>query len=306
MDAAALVNVIAIPLVASAVVGLVMRWLRLAPRSTWATAVALGFIAGQIGLVSRAGVQTAFQSLVSPREARDWLPMCVMLAAGVTILSDFVSVAWRRWVLASAVLVSVAVPLRLVASNVRLANTWSIPLKLGCIVLLAVVLGFVWMMLSRPRDDDMPLLRLVLLVVAAVGSAVVITLAGTIIGGQLCAVLASALMGAAFGEWVAVRVFRLVGPSLAISAVRPQLSPLDGFGGTAAVVTMSLGGLIVLATFYAELTLVDAALLILALIAAGGPLPGEASSDLRWFQASIRVALAACPLAIAVVRNLPT
>jgi hypothetical protein len=267
--------------------------------------VALGFIAGQFGLSSRAGVQAAFQSLVSPREARDWLPMCVMLAAGVTILGDCASVAWRRWVLALAILVSVAVPLRLVASNVRLANTWSIPLKLGCVVLLAVVFGIVWMMLSRPRDDDTPLLRLVLLAVVAVGAAVVITLSGTIIGGQLCAVLACALMGAAFGEWVAVSVFRLAGPGLAISADRTQPSPLAGFGGTAAVVTMSLGGLIVLATFYAELTLADAALLILALIAAGGPLPGEVSSELRWFRASIRVALVACPLAMAIVRNLP-
>jgi hypothetical protein len=203
-------------------------------------------------------------------------------------------------------LVTVAVPLRLVASNAKLAAAWSAPQKLGCVVLLAAIFGFVWIMLARPRDEDEPLVRLVLLVSVALGSAVVIMLSGTLIGGQLCAVLASALIGTAVGQWViAASAIAVGGPRRPISIGATQLPSFAGLGGVAAVVTVALGGLIVLAMFYAELSPVDAALLFLSLIAAGGPRPGQASSAPGWFQASIRVALAACPLAIAIVRNWP-
>ena len=62
---------------------------------------------------------------------------------------------------------------------------------------------------------------------------------------------------------------------------------------------MSLGNLILLGYFYAELSLTNALLLALALVAAGGWLPMFPRAGFGW-RAALRAALCMVPMALAV------
>jgi hypothetical protein len=62
---------------------------------------------------------------------------------------------------------------------------------------------------------------------------------------------------------------------------------------------MSLGGLLIVAHFYAALTATNAALLAASLVAAGGRLPAMLATGPAWRQAVIRAAFCLTPLAIA-------
>ena len=70
------------------------------------------------------------------------------------------------------------------------------------------------------------------------------------------------------------------------------------------MITCSLGSLIVLSHYYAELPVLNATLLLIAILAAGGPMPGLLRGNAAWFDAAIRAVLCMALLAAAVAISL--
>ena len=81
----------------------------------------------------------------------------------------------------------------------------------------------------------------------------------------------------------------------------PQLS-LPGIEGAAGIITFTLGSLIILGHFYAELTTTNAALLFLSLAATAAPLPAFSRTGPTWRHVVTRTAMCILPLATAVIR----
>lgn len=265
-----------VPLAVAAAVAFVLGRMRLTPPVVWAAGVASGYIAGQLILTSRAGVGHALQALVSPHEARDWLPHAVLLALGVTMLAIYAARSWRQWVIGLAALLVIGVPARLLSGPV--AQQWSALEKFSHLALLAATLALVWLLLAAARDEEFPRLRQVLVILSAVGAAITVTLSGSFTFGRLCGIVAAAVTGTA-----------LVSPR--------------GLTGAAAVITFSLGSLIILGVFYAELFPANAALLLISITAAAGRLPEVVSTRPAWQQAAARAMLCLAPLAIALVTS---
>jgi len=278
-----------VPLAAAAVAMLVARLLKLRPRAAWAVSVGMGYVVGQFGLVSRAGVATALNALVAPHEARDWLPWAVVLAAGTTVwvVQATGSMRWVGHVL--AIVIVLAVPARLLGGSVYLASRWTGGEKIAHLALLAAAVGVAWWLLESCKDSDQPLLRCMLLIYTAVGTAVAVTLSGSFAYGELCGVVAGALTGALLAG-----VLNPASPTDVDATASP-----DGLGGAAGVVAMSLGGLILLGYFYAELSSADALFLCVALLAAGGWLPMPAAAGSGWGGA-VRAVFCIVPMALAV------
>jgi hypothetical protein len=266
-----------IPLAVAASLTLLAKPARLNPTLTWATAVALAYVTGQIGLALRAGDSLA--QLLRPHEAVDWLPFAVLAALGVTTVTSMTAHPWRRLAIGLAVALTIALPLRLLHGSAYDLQ-WTLAEKLTHIALLAAALGLTWLLLASPREDDHPRLRPILLIVVVSTAAVIVSLSGVFVYGELCGVLAAALTGA----FLASR------------------SPCAA--GSAGVVTFSLGSLILLAYFYAELTATNAALLLLATWAAAGPMPPFLQSSRAWQNASLRTLLTLVPLAIALAQTI--
>lgn len=292
-----------VPLLGAAITMFVSRRLNLRPRAAWAASVAGGYLVGQLGLMSRAGgVAAAMTAIVVPHEARDWLPWAVALAAGATV---WVVEAGQpsRWIgHLLAIVVTLAAPTRLLGGSVYLATRWSAGEKIVYLALLASMLGLVWWLLETVDDDNRPLLRSLLLIYVAVGTAVAVTLSGSFAYGELCGLVAAALTGALLAN-VALGGTGTAGTrsrsALAEPAAHESAVPENGLGGAAGVVTMSLGSLILLGYFYAELSSLNALLLAVALVAAGGWLPTLGLADSGW-RVVARVALCVMPMALAV------
>lgn len=261
------------PLLVAAIAAFGLRWVQAPPTVTWATGVALGYIAGQFVLASRAGVGHAFDSLINPHEASHWLPLAVLLALGVTLLATYAPRSWRDGIIALGTLLSVAVPARLLAGHT--AQQWSMLEKLSHLAILSATLGLVWLLLASAGDDRQPRLRQALLVLVATGAAIVATQSGSFTYGRHCGVVAAALTG--------------------VAVVSPR-----GVSGAAGVVTFTLGSLVILSCFYAELPPMNAALLFVSLIGAAGRLPEVVSMWPAWRQAALRTALSLVPLALAI------
>jgi hypothetical protein len=266
-----------LPLLIAAAVALALRRMRVRAPACWAAGVGVAYVVGQIGLASRRGFARGLQTLLAPREASDWLPHAVLLAMGVAILAAYAPRAWRLGIVALSAALAIGLPLRLLAGH--LAQQWSALEKISHLALLAATLGLVWLLLAAARDDDFPRLRQVLLVVAALGAAAAITLAGSFTLGRLCGVVAAALAGAA-----------LVAPR--------------GVAGAAGVVAVSLGGLIILGLFYAQLHPAAAALLVVSIVAAAGRLPEALATWPPWQRAVLRTGLCVVPLTVALATNL--
>jgi hypothetical protein len=274
-----LIYVAIVPFAVAATAALIAWQMRFTPPVVWAVAVGLGYVAAQLALAGRAGAAGAFASLVAPREAVEWLPYAVLFALGLTILATYAPRTWRRLVIILAVMLSIGLPLRLLA-NSDYSVRWSLLEKLAYISLLSATLGLTWLVLAAARRTEQPRLRPLLLIAVAAGSAVVVALSGVFVYGELCGAVAAALAGAA----VASRAWQLE--------------------GAAGVVTFSLGSLIVLSCFYAELTTSNAALLFLAMMMAAGRLPEHVSARPAWQQVALRTGLTLLPLAVALAQAL--
>jgi hypothetical protein len=175
------------------------------------------------------------------------------------------------------------------AGSVYVTSRWSTAEKLGVLALWSALLAAMWFLLAAGRANGQTRVRGGLLVAVAAGMAITITLSGSITTGELCGVVAAALAGTLLGE----ACFSTPGNAL-------HNQPADVPSAAAGVLAIALGGLILLAYYYASLTALNAALLAVAVATAGGRLPttwprGPAA------QATLRAALSIVPLAIAVV-----
>jgi hypothetical protein len=289
-----------LPLAVAGLTTIVCRRLRVPPRVSWAAGAGLGYCAGQLGLTGGPGPARAFSALLRPREAVDWLPHALLLAIGITILASYVPRAWRRLPVFLAAVLVVGLPLRLLAGTVYVTQRWSALEKLSYLTLLAATLGLTWLLLGATRDEDHPRLRALLLILVVAGAAVVISLSGVFVYGQLGGALAASLAGTALAtfSYAPTRTGVRVGPSPVPAA------HLTGADGTAGVLALALGGLVLLSCFYANLTPTNAALLFLALFMAGGPQPSFVSAWQPWQQSILRTCLSLFPLAIALARSI--
>ncbi len=283
-----------LPLAAAGLIALLSRQFRVSLQATWACSTAGGFVAGLVGLKSQAGLAVAARSFTQPREAADWLPIIVLLALGVSVLLFAAPPAHRRWTLALAAALTIAVPLRLLSGNVRLAGPWSAFDKFAYLVLLAATLGFVWLLLASGGDEQQSPARLVFLVIVAATTAAVLTLSGALVYGQTCGALAAALAGTSLIPFLTSWRARVSGRAVPVGGAFPGLT------GAAGVITFSLGSLILLGHFFAELSVANAVLLFVSLAAAGTPLPAALLRRPVWQQLAVRIVACLLPLALAI------
>jgi hypothetical protein len=116
------------------------------------------------------------------------------------------------------------------------------------------------------------------LIVVAAAMAAVLTLSGSFVSGERCGIVASAIAGALLSRLLASRL------------VPNSADDEPGLSGAAGVLSMALGGLLLVGYFYADLKLTVAILLGAALCVAGGNLPTSWPTGRLW-QAAFRSGL---------------
>jgi hypothetical protein len=242
-------------------------------------ATAGGFLIAQFGLRNRTGLSDSLWTFVQPYEAVDWLPHIVLLALGVSLIM-YVAPTHRPRLIALAAALCLTAPARLLGGN--LAQHWSIPGKLAVLVSLAALLGIVWLLLASHEAKQPAILRVSLLILVTVGTAIVMTQSGVLIYG-----LSSAALGAAIAGTAIVLVFHRGALNSAVS-------------GSAAIVTFTLGSLIMLSHFFAELSTANAVWLLVSLTATSAPLPALLSGHPSWQRSMGRSICCLLPLGIAV------
>jgi hypothetical protein len=276
----ALVYAALLPFVAAATIAFVMRQMQWPLPIVWPCAASGGFLAAQFVLRGQSSLSDSLEAFVRPHEAVDWLPHLVLLALGVSIVM-YLAPLNRRGLIALAAALCLAAPVRLLSGNV--AQQWSILEKAAVLVLLAAVLGFVWLLLATNPVAHPTIVRVPLLILVAVGTAIVVTQSGVLKYG-----LSSAAFGAAVAGTALVFGFRGAPSS-------------HGAAAAAGIVTFTLGSFIILGHFYGELSTANAALLFISLAATGAPLPALLRTGPAWQRTTARVALCLLPLTIAVV-----
>lgn len=282
-----------VPFTAALIVTLTVRWMGVSAPATWAWGTAFGTIAGQVALKRQLGVAGAVRLFTDPHEAVDWLPLIILIALGSSLLFVGASGGRRRFALLIAALVTIAVPLRLLGGNIRLDEVWNAFDKFVYAALLAGTLAIIWTSLGSASYGGLNAARLMLVMIVAIATAVVLTLSGVFIYGQLCGVVAASLAGTAVA---------FAGTRSSDPISRAGSGVWDGIYGAAGVITFSLGSLILLGRFFAELSTSNAILLLLALAAAGSPLPFAAFRQPGWRQLFARSVLCCVPLAVAISR----
>jgi hypothetical protein len=278
-----------VPLVGAAIAALVCRLLGVSPRATWAWSVTAGVLSGQFGWKSRAGYALGARAFTRPAEAADWLPIILLLALGVSLLLIVAASPQRKLMKMLAALLCIAVPLRLISGNVQVEE-WSAISKMFCLGLLAVLFGLSWTFLAFNGEEQSFLGRALATAVVAAAAAIVLTQSGVLVYGIACGAVAASLGGPAVVDFL-----------FGDPARDGQRFALSGFTGAAGAITFSLGSLIVLGLFFANLSALNAVLLLVALLAAGGPLPRVIARQPLWMQLAVRVLLCSMPLTVAVV-----
>jgi hypothetical protein len=268
-----------LPLTASALIAFSLRQMQTPLPVLWPAAITGGFLAGQFTLRGQSGFFDGLNTFFQPHEAVDWLPHIVLLALGVSLVIYLAPVHRDRLVVLAAAL-CFAAPVRLLSGN--LAQHWSIAGKVAMLILLAAVLGIVWRLLALNDDGRPAFIRVPLLVVVAVSTAVVVAQSGALIYGLSCAAFGAAITGTAL-----------------VFAFRGTVSS-TGAASAAGVITFTLGSLIFLSHFYAYLSTTNTVLLVLSLIATAAPLPTLLRSGPAWQGNTARFMFCLLPLAIAV------
>jgi hypothetical protein len=268
-----------LPLVASAAIAFIMRQMRTPLPVVWPVAITGGFLTAQFVLRGQSGLSESLHTFLQPHEAVDWLPHIVLLALGVSLVM-YLAPADRPRLIALAAVLCLAAPVRLLSGN--LAQHWSIPGKAAVLVSLAAGLGLVWLLTSRDDGRQPAMIRVPLLILVAVITAIVVTQSGALTYGLSSAALGAAIIGTAL-----VFTFRGSGSS-------------SGAAASAGVISLTLGSLIILSHYYAELGTTNAALLLLSLTATAAPLPALLGNRPVWQRNTARIASCVLPLAIAV------
>jgi hypothetical protein len=280
-----------LPLFVSATLAFIMQRLRSPSPIVWPTAMTGGFLAGQFALRGQSGFIDGLHTFFQPHEAVDWLPHIVLLALGVSIVM-YLAPARRPRLIALAAALCLAAPVRLLSGN--LAQNWSIPGKAVVVASLAAVLGFVWLLLASNDDEQPAILNVALTILVAVGTAIVLTQSGTFTYGLSCGALGAAIAGTALSALGAI----------GSASVWRRITVSDTHGASG-IITFTLGSLIFLGHFYAELSMVNAALLFLSLIATAAPPPALLRSCPAWQRNTARITLCVLPMAIAVGSVVP-
>jgi len=286
-----------VPLAIAAIFGCVAIALRATPQIAWPLSAAMGFIAGLLALKSQAGFVAAVDECSNPHEPANWLPAIVVLAAGVSVLLAIPRC--RVFGIAMAAFLVLAVPIRLLSGNMRLNGEWSLAEKIAHLSVLASLLGCVWTGLANRDQAQLTSVRLVFLMITAVGTAAALTLSGVFVYGQACGALAASLAGAAIVPLVAARWPRSQLANYA-GVGRPGERSSFGVAGAAGIVTLSLGSLIVLGHFTADLRTSSALLLFVSLVLAGTPVLESVLKRPAWQLVAIRSVACLLPLAIAI------
>jgi hypothetical protein len=290
-----------LPCCVAALAMFLCKWLALPTRAVWAKSVGGGYIVGQLARATRVGWRAGFESLAAPREAGDWLPWLVAAAVGITVLAAYAPGRWQRSIVGLALLLSVVAPVRLLAGSVYVTSRWSALEKLAVVAIWAAALAIVWTCLALGRACGQSRLRGGLLVIVAIAMAVILTISGSLVGGERCGMVAAALAGATGYASAAWAFSRRRGTETGAG----KMCSSEGLSGAAGAITMSLGGLLLLGYFYAELKLTVAVLLGAALCVAGGNLPTIRPEGKLW-QAVFRCGLCLALLAAAFVVALST
>jgi hypothetical protein len=268
-----------LPLIASAAVAFVMRRSYAPVQAVWPIAITIGFLAAQFALRADLGLAASLRTFVDPHDAIDWLPHIVLLALGASLIMHLAP-SHRGWLCVLAVGLCLAVPVRLLSGNIALQ--WSFVGKLAWLGVLTAVLASTWFALSTDDEAHATPIRVPLLVLLAVGIAVVLTQSGVFIFGQSAAALGASISG------VAVAI-----------GLRTK-SRNAGAAASAGVIALALGSLIILTHFFAELSLLNATLLFAALIATAVPLPVFAQTGAAWRHIATRATLCIVPVGVAV------
>lgn len=270
-----------------ALIVLVSVWkLTKSAASSWRTAVVVSFLAGLWALDAQGvGISTAISKSVRITEAKDLLPLMVILAgvpdAVATLGARAAQGAWLLRVALCGFL-----PWQMLSGTKYLPKfapppnfdsaAWTTLEMIGWLGGTAVALLATWA-LVRGENTELPRLRSILVAVVALAASATIALSGSFTYGQAMGVLVAALTGCALASWL-MRTGR--GPDAAAGAI-----------------VIAFGGVLVLALFIAELKLLYAILLILAFAVAGGWFfPGK-----KW---STPVRCTVCLLAIGVTVGL--
>jgi hypothetical protein len=268
-----------LPLVASAFIAFVMRQMRSPLPVIWPVAITGGFLATQFVLRGQSGLSESLHTFVQPHEALDWLPHIVLLTLGVSLVM-YLAPTHRPRLIALATALCLAAPVRLLSGN--LAQHWSILGKAAVLISLTAVLGLVWLITSNNDLRQPTILRAPLLILVAVGTAIVVTQSGALIYG-----LSSAALGAA-----------ITGTALVFAFHRSTWS--SGAAASAGIITFTLGSLIILGHFYAELSTTNAVLLLLSLTATAAPLHALLGNRPTWQLNAARIMSCVLPVALAV------
>jgi hypothetical protein len=250
--------------------------------SSWRTAAVLSFLTGMWALDAQGvGVVNAIAKSMRITEARDFLPLMVILA----VIPDAVAASGKQgailgWIMRAGL--CVFVPWRLFWGTKYLPKVPPPPnfdtgawgpldavLWIGSVT--AVLLG-VWAVV-RAENTEAPRLRSVLAALVAFAASTTVALSGSLTYGQLLGVLVATLTGCALAAWL-MKAGR--GPDAA-----------------AGPIVIALGGVLVLAHFFAELKLLYAVLLLVGLtVSAGWFFPGK-----KW---SMPVRCVVCLVAIGI------
>ncbi len=253
-------------LVAMATLALVWRGTGKAA-SAWRTALLVGYVAGHWALDARTiPLATALAKSFRATEARDWLPMLMLLA----VVPDALACIGKRgpalgWVLRAAL--CVFVPWRLLRGSAYIPlnvlpdfdfaeldwGAFSTGEMLSWFVGIGAALLLSWSLARHVTSTGNPLVSTTLAVVVALGGAVVAALSDSLVYGQLFGVFAAALAGC----------------SVASLVLRTGRGP----GAAAGPLFVGFGSLLLVGHFFASLTLLNAALLLVAMALAVGWLP---------------------------------
>lgn len=242
--------------------------------SSWRTAAVLSFVAGLWALDAQGvGLSTAISKSLRITEARDFLPLMVILA----VVPDAVATLGTNGTIAGWILriaLCGFLPWRMLNGTKYLPKNgpllWSTGEMIAWLGGTALAIFATWS-LVRAESTEKPKLRSVLAAIVALCGAITIAMSGSITYAQLMGVLTATLTGCALGAWL-LKVGR--GPDAA-----------------AGPLVISFGGILVLAHFIAEVKLLYVVLLLVGFaIGTGWFFPGK-----KW---STPVRCAVCLLAI--------
>jgi len=252
--------------------------------------VVLGYVTGHWALDAQGvGLLASVAKSFRPHEARDWLPLAVLLAVVPEIAARFGNRgSLLAWILRVAL--CVLLPWRMLDGSAYLPATtllntdfdigaWSRSEAIGWLGGMGAVLLASWFAVRGCGEKSLSWLRFSLATFVALGGAATLAMSGSLSYGQLLGVLAATLVGC---------------------GLMTTILHLDsGPEAAAGPLLLAFGGVLVLAYFYSELKLLNAVLLLLAMIAAVGWVAGSQKLSQRG-HASLRCVICLTALAAAV------